>query len=223
MSPQERHHPVTRTSAVDSAQAMTSGVPTTAAAGGITALYARAAALDRVGVGIARAALVIVLVWIGGLKFTDYEAEGIVPFVANSPAMSFLYHHPADYHGHLTKEGETNPANRQWNQENGTFAVSYLLGAMIVGLAILIALHPWFPQVAAVGSGLVVLMACTTLSFLVTTPEAWVPAQGDPLHGFPFLAGPGRLVIKDCIMFGAAIVTMADSAKSHLRRSAARA
>jgi uncharacterized membrane protein YkgB len=210
---------VTRTPAIDSAQAATSTVSVTTAAGGITALYARAATLDRIGVAVVRAALVIVLVWIGGLKFTDYEAEGIVPFVANSPAMSFLYHHPAEYHGHLTKEGEVDASNRQWNEENGTFAVSYLLGVTIVGIAILIALHPWFPQVAAVGSFLLVLMACTTLSFLVTTPEAWVPAQGDPLHGFPYLAGPGRLVIKDCIMFGAAIVTMADSAKSYLRRS----
>lgn len=41
-----------------------------------------------------RIALVIVLVWIGGLKFLDYEADSIVPLVANSPVMSFLYHHP---------------------------------------------------------------------------------------------------------------------------------
>ena len=50
----------------------------------------------------------------------------------------------------------------------------------------------------------------------VTTPEAWVPALGDTAHGFPFLAGPGRLVVKDVIMMGAALVTMADSAKAYL-------
>jgi reactive chlorine resistance protein C len=180
------------------------------------AFYERAARFDRVGTGILRLGLVIVLVWIGGLKFTDYEAEGIVPFVANSPAMSFLYHFPAPaYHGHITPEGEVNAANRAWNEENRTFVVSYALGIVIVGLGILIALHPWLPQLATIGSALLVLMSCTTLSFLITTPEAWV-------HGFPFLAGPGRLVIKDCIMFGAAFVTMADSAKSYLRRSAER-
>jgi uncharacterized membrane protein YkgB len=37
-------------------------------------------------------------------------------------------------------------------------------------------------------------------------------------HGFPFLALPGLLVIKDSIMLGAAILTMADSAKIYLRR-----
>jgi uncharacterized membrane protein YkgB len=63
---------------------------------------------------------------------------------------------------------------------------------------------------------MVALMSLTTLSFLVTTPEAWVPAAGDTAHGFPFLAGPGRLVLKDAIMLGAALVTMADSAKAYL-------
>jgi uncharacterized membrane protein YkgB len=37
-----------------------------------------------------RGSLFLVLVWIGGLKFADYEAEGIVPFVANSPAGRFF-------------------------------------------------------------------------------------------------------------------------------------
>ena len=44
--------------------------------------------------------------------------------------------------------------------------------------------------------------------------------MGDPHHGFPYLSGAGRLVVKDCIMLGAAIVTMADAAKAYLRRSA---
>jgi len=43
-------------------------------------------------------------------------------------------------------------------------------------------------------------MSCTTLSFLITTPEAWVPALGDANHGFPYLSGAGRLIVKDCIM-----------------------
>ena len=72
--------------------------------------------------------------------------------------------------------------------------------------------------VAAVGSFLLILMACTTLSFLATTPEAWDPLLGDATHGFPFLSGVGRLIIKDTIMLGAAVVTLADSARTYLRR-----
>lgn len=33
--------------------------------------------------------------WIEGLKAADYQAEGIVPFVANGPLMSFSYHDAA--------------------------------------------------------------------------------------------------------------------------------
>jgi len=145
-----------------------------------------------------------------------------VPLVANSPVMSFLYHHPApEYRGHMNKEGELNAANGQWHQTNGTYPFSYGLGLVIISIGILIALHPLLPQVAAVGSFLLILMACTTLSFLVTTPEAWVPALGDATHGFPFLSGVGRLIIKDTIMLGAAVVTVADSARSYLRRTKA--
>jgi uncharacterized membrane protein YkgB len=103
---------------------------------------------------------------------------------------------------------------------NGTYPFAYGLGVVIVSIGILIALHPVLPQVAAAGSFLLILMSLTTLSFLITTPEAWVPALGDSAHGFPFLSGTGRLVVKDAIMLGAAVTTMADSAKAYLQRSA---
>jgi uncharacterized membrane protein YkgB len=49
------------------------------------------AALQRVGHGIIRYGLVLVLAWIGAMKFTAYEAHGIQPLVANSPLMGWLY------------------------------------------------------------------------------------------------------------------------------------
>jgi uncharacterized membrane protein YkgB len=188
---------------------------------GLRKIYAKAASLDRIGLGLLRLGLVVVLVWIGGLKFARYEADGIVPLVANSPLMSFFYHHPApEYRPYMNREGELIPSHRDWHETNGTYPFAYGLGVVIVSIGILIALHPVLPQVAAAGSFLLILMALTTLSFLITTPEAWVPALGDSAHGFPFLSGVGRLVIKDAIMLGAAVTTMADSAKTYLRRSA---
>lgn len=41
-------------------------------------------------INTARISILIVMVWIGGLKAFQYEADGIVPFVANSPLMSFF-------------------------------------------------------------------------------------------------------------------------------------
>jgi uncharacterized membrane protein YkgB len=187
--------------------------------GGINKLFELAARLDWVGITVTRVGLVVVLVWIGGLKVFAYEDEGIVPFVANSPFMSFFYQKPAgEYRQHMNREGELVPANREWHRENGTYRFAYGLGSVIVLYGVLIALHSWLPRVAAVGSFLVFVMSFVTLSFLVTTPECWVPTLSSPEHGFPLLSGAGRLVIKDAIMMGAALVTMADSAKAYLRR-----
>lgn len=183
-------------------------------------IFELAASLDRVGMFLLRLGLVIVLVWIGGLKFADYEAEGIVPLVANSPLMSFFYHYPApEYRRYMNKEGELIPAHQQWNESNGTYSFSHGLGVVIILIGLLIASYAFWPQVSAIGSLLLILMACTTLSFLVTTPEAWVPALGVSTHGFPYLSGAGRLIVKDSIMLGAAVVTLADSAKTWLLRS----
>jgi uncharacterized membrane protein YkgB len=184
----------------------------------IQSVYQWAARMDRVGIVVTRIGLVVVLVWIGGLKVARYEADGIVPFVANSPFMSFFYADPTGYADHKNPEGKVVPENRQWHEANGTYPFALGLGAVIVLYGILISLHPVLPQVAAVGSFLVFVMSIVTLSFLITTPECWVPALGDTTHGFPYLSGAGRLVVKDAIMMGAALVTMADSANLYLQR-----
>lgn len=173
---------------------------------------------DRVALTLTRLGLITVLVWIGGLKAFKYEADGIMPFVANSPVMSFLIKDPANYKAHRNPEGALVPANREWHEKNGTYVFSYALGAVIVGLGLLLALHWVWPAVGAVGGVLVAGMSLVTLSFLITTPETWVPNLGDANFGFPYLSGAGRLVIKDSIMLGAALVVMADSAKLFLRR-----
>ena len=87
-----------------------------------------------------------------------------------------------------------------------------------MSIGLLIALYPMRPELSLLGSFLLILMSCTTLSFLITTPEAWVPALGDANHGFPYLSGVGRLVVKDFIMLAAASVTLVDSAKATLGR-----
>ncbi len=174
---------------------------------------------DRIGITVTRLGLIIVLLWIGGLKIFEYEADGIVPFVANSPMMSFFYKFPSpEYKKHMNPEGALVPENRAWHQENNTYRFSCGLGAVIVIYGLMLCLHPWLPQAAALGSFLIVIMSFVTLSFLITTPETWVPALGDVHHGFPYLSGRGRLVIKDAIMMGAALVTMADSARSYLQK-----
>jgi reactive chlorine resistance protein C len=183
---------------------------------GLTKAFEWAARMDHAGVVVTRLGLIVVLIWIGGLKVARYEADGIVPFVANSPLMSFFYADPDGYKEHRNPEGALVTANRAWHEANGTYPFALGLGAVIVLYGLMLCVNPWLPQVAAVGSFLVFIMSLVTLSFLVTTPECWVPNLGDAHHGFPYLSGVGRLVVKDAIMMGAALVTMADSAKAYL-------
>ncbi len=73
----------------------------------VDSLLRLSASLKTLGVHLIRVAIFIIFVWIGGLKFFNYEAEGIVPFVANSPFMSFFYAKDApEYKEYKLKEGE---------------------------------------------------------------------------------------------------------------------
>ena len=174
------------------------------------------AGLDALGRKAVRLGIVVVFLWIGGLKFFTYEADGIVPFVANSPFMSFFYNHPDDYRAHVNKEGERIAANHAWHEANNTYGFSRGLGVFLVTVAVLMALHPVAPLASMVGSGLILIMTLGTLSFLVTTPESWVPPLGDAHSGFPYLSGRGRLVIKDLVILGGALMTMSESARLYL-------
>ena len=127
--------------------------------------------VEAVGRELTRYGLVVVVGWIGLMKFTTYEAEGIRPFVANSPLMSWVYRF-------MSVQG-----------------FSAMLGVVEVTIALLIAARPFSPRVSALGSALAVGMFLTTLSFLVTTPGVREPRLG----GFPALCRrvPGQFLIKD--------------------------
>ena len=136
-----------------------------------------------IGTHVTRYGLVLVLLWIGGMKFTAYEAEGIKPLVANSPLMGWVY-----------------------NLVSVT-AFSSLLGVVEIAIGVLIALRPVWPAGSAIGSGLAVGMFLTTLSFLVTTP-GWEPSLG----GFPAISAmPGQFVLKDIVLLGAALWTAGEA------------
>src|SRR5246127_5202980 len=174
---------------------------------------------QRIGVAALRISIAIVFLWIGALKFVPYEADSITPFVANSPVMSFFYKHPAEYKVHLTREGELNPADRAWQTANDTYAFSKGLGTVEVAIGLLTLVGLVSRRWGLLGATLAFLTPFITLSFLVTTPEAWVPALGDAQHGFPYLSGPGRLVIKDVAILAGAWLVIVDTARALLREA----
>lgn len=169
----------------------------------------------------ARIAIFIVMFWIGGLKVFKYEADGIVPFVANSPVMSFFYTKEAPkYQDYKNPEGKTVQKNIDWHQENGTYLFAYGLGTVIVIIGLLTLLGIWSAKIGLLGGVLTFGMSLVTLSFLITTPEVYVPNLGGdfptPEYGFPYLSGAGRLVLKDIIMMAAGLLCASDSARKLL-------
>lgn len=179
-----------------------------------------AASGQNLGIKLIRVAILVIFVWIGGLKYFHYEADGIVPFVANSPFMSFFYNKQApEYKEYKNPEGALVIKNREWHTANGTYAFALGLGALIVSIGILVFLGIFFPRIGIFGDILAIIMTIGTLSFLVTTPEVWVPNLGSREFGFPLLSGAGRLVIKDTAILAGAIVLLADSARRILNKT----
>ncbi|KAA5535703.1 DUF417 family protein [Paenimyroides baculatum] len=176
-----------------------------------------------------RIAIFIVMVWIGGLKAFPYEADGIVLFVINSPFMSFFYHNTdkrtvddqgkeiGEYTLYKNPEGKTVQKNIDWHNQNNTYIFSYGLGSVIITIGILVLLGIWFPKIGFWGGLLTAAMSLVTLSFLITTPEVFVPQLGGdfptPHYGFPYLSAAGRLVLKDIIMLVGGLIIASESAK----------
>ena len=152
-------------------------------------------------------AIFIVMAWIGGLK-KDIVDNGKGKMVA-------------EYNLHKNPEGLVVPKNIEWHKQNGTYTVSYLIGATICTIGTLVLLGIWFPKLGLIGGLLTFGMSIVTLSFLITTPETWVPNLGNPAlgitespnHGFPYLSGAGRLVIKDIIMSAAGLIVASNAAR----------
>lgn len=146
-------------------------------------LLSGAQTIEALGRHTTRYGLVVVLVWIGGMKFTAYEAEGISGFVSNSPLMSSAYQ--------LFSKGQ----------------FSAILGITELLTAVLIAARPISARLSAVGSALAVGMFLTTLSFVFSTPGVIEPSLG-----FPALSAlPGQFLIKDVVLLGAALWTAGEA------------
>lgn len=143
--------------------------------------------ISALGAVIMRYGLVIVFLWIGAMKFTAYEAQGIQPLVANSPLMGWLYNF-------LTVQQFSN-----------------VLGVVEIAIGVLIALRPISATLAALGSALAIATFLTTLTFLFSTP-GWEPSLG----GFPSLSAmPGQFLLKDLVLLGVSCWSLGEALQSH--------
>jgi uncharacterized membrane protein YkgB len=143
---------------------------------------------EKLGAFLIRYGLVLVLGWIGAMKFTTYEAEGIKTLVETSPFMSWMY------------------------KVLSLQATSNVIGIAELTAAALIAIRPVAPKLSAFGSVLAVFTFLTTLTFLFSLP-GWEQSLG----GFPALSGSGGFLLKDTVLLGAALFTLGESLASEKR------
>ena len=142
--------------------------------------------LEGVGANVIRYGLVVILLWVGALKFTAYEAEAVQGLIANSPLFSWLY------------------------SVTSVRGASMLIGIVEITLGVLIATRPVAPKISAIGSIGAIIMFLLTLTFVLTTPGVWQAG-----YGFPFPSPmPGQFLAKDIMLLGAAIWTAGEALRA---------
>jgi uncharacterized membrane protein YkgB len=142
--------------------------------------------LENLGAGLIRYGLVIILLWVGALKFTEYEAAAIEPLLANSPLMAWAYH------------------------LMGLQTLASLIGVVEICLSVLIAMRSFAPKISGIGSLGAIGMFVITLTFVFTTPGIWQSG-----YGFPFPSPmPGQFLAKDLLLLGAAIWTAGEALRA---------
>jgi uncharacterized membrane protein YkgB len=147
--------------------------------------------LTTTGVGVLRYGLVGILLFFGSFKFSGTEAHAIQPLISNSPLMSWMY------------------------SIFSAQAVSNIIGTTEIIFALLIALRAFNATLSAIGSIGAIGMLMTTLSFLLTTPGAWIAVSDFPL---PVTTGTGSFLIKDVFLLGGAIIAAGEALLNRHRR-----
>jgi uncharacterized membrane protein YkgB len=134
---------------------------------------------------VTRYGLATTFLWVGALKFKDYEVQNAEVLVTASPLTSRL------------------------REKLGAQKLAQLVGVTQITLGSLIAAKPLAPRASAVGSFAAGGMMLGTLSFLVTTPEAWQEGKGKPQ-----LSMLGEALLKDGVLLGAALLTASESLRA---------
>lgn len=150
-------------------------------------LLAYAEPISRIGL---YASLGIIYAWFGAMKFTDYEAQGLVPLVENSPLLSWFY--------------------ALLSVRN----FSTFLGFLELSVGLLIVLRLVNPIFSAAGGLLSSGLFVTTLSFMISTPGVVVPELGAPAIS----VAPGQFLLKDVGLLAASFWVFVDSLKAVVRR-----
>jgi reactive chlorine resistance protein C len=126
--------------------------------------------------------VVLVLLLIGGLKFTQVEIEGLKPIIEPTPWLAWMY------------------------PTFGAAGTSYLLGVVELATALLLMLSPWSARAGIVGGAVAALTFFVTTTIMFAAP-IWETASG----GFPWINELGQFLIKDVALLGVSLGILAES------------
>lgn len=140
------------------------------------------ALLQRAGRLVALTGVVLALLLIGGLKFTQVEIEALRPLIGGTPWLAWLY-----------------PAL-------GESGASYLLGVVELAAALLLMASPWSARAGFVGATVAAITFLVTCSLLLAPLPVW----DDRVGGFPALGPLGQFLIKDIALLGASLAAAGD-------------
>lgn len=125
--------------------------------------------------------LFLVFLWFGAMKFTNYEAEGIAPFIAHSPVMSWLH------------------------AVFGVRGASGVIGAIELATAAALATGAFNRLALVLGAAMSCATYAITLTFFLSTPGVAEPTAG----GFPAISAPiGQFLLKDVVLLAASSVLL---------------
>ena len=125
--------------------------------------------------------LILVLSWIGAMKFTEVEARGIEPLLRSSPLLF-------------------------WMGKLFTLQTSSILIGITELITAGLLLAGWYSRpLFTLGALLTVAIMATTLSFMFS-----LPGWSEPLGGFPALSSSGHFLLKDLILLAACVVLVSE-------------
>ena len=134
------------------------------------------------GRAVSLAGVVLPLLLIGLLKFTQVEIEALKPLISGTPWLAWLY------------------------SVFGFAGTSYLLGVVELITAALFIASVWSIRAGIIAGALGALIFLTTISTLFALP-IWEASSG----GFPFLNFIGSFLIKDVALLGIGLAILGEN------------
>lgn len=138
--------------------------------------------LKTLGKGLLRYGLGLVVIWLGILKFKNFEAEYLRDLISETFLLSWVLKVVTPY------------------------VLSQILAYVQIVAGVFILIKPLSRKLSFWGSFLAVVMFVVSISLLFSTEIVWQTG-----YGFPELSKAGQSILKDFVLLGAACWCVGDS------------